>query len=163
MILRANGRSGQMEFDGKNVTITHEGYTARTAHGSSQGKVIPISSINAIQFKPATTLFLGSIQLSIEGETARSYRPNSLAGIAHNTDIAKDENAILFAKGATTDFQEMAATIRAAIDTRNVTANPQIFTDGPLEQIAKLGALLSSGLLTQAEFDTKKASILSRI
>lgn len=166
MLIKANGRSGQMEFDGRSVTITHDGFTARSMHGSGQGsKVIPISSITAVQFKPATSWTLGFIQLSIGGEMARSYRPTSLSGIARNTDIAKDENAILFAKVVTYDFQDMADAIRAAIDSRNaIPISPQlIVADGPMEQITKLGDLLNSGLITQDEFDSKKALILSRI
>lgn len=173
MILRANGRSGQLEFDGRSVTITHKGYTAGIMHGTGQGsKVIPLSSITAIQFKPATAWTYGFIQLSIGGEIARNYRPGSLSGLhfinKRHMDIAKDENAILFEYSTTFDFQNIADTIRAAIDERYATPiSPQIAApsavDGPMEQITKLGALLNSGLITQAEFDSKKTLILSRI
>lgn len=169
MLIKANGRSGQMEFDGSNVIITHKGYTAGIMHLTGKsGKVIPISSITAVHFEHATSWTYGFIRISIEGEIARKNQPVSLSGLhflnARHMKITKDENAVLFAYSTTFDFQRIADTVRTAINPSQVTTtSPQIGADGPMEQIAKLGALLSSGLITQAEFDSKKTLILSRI
>lgn len=163
MEISAKGRSGQISFDGRFVTITHEGFVAKASHGFGSGsKSIPIASIGAVQFKPATSMFLGYIQLSIVGEGAKKFRGATVSGVARNTDIAKDENSILFAKKVSKDFEELAAAIRAAISTPAVTTAAPAEAD-PLEQIEKLATLLEAGHITQAEYDAKKTEILSRM
>ncbi|WP_284982447.1 DUF4429 domain-containing protein [Arthrobacter sp. efr-133-TYG-118] len=164
MEISAKGRSGQMFFDGAFVTITHEGFTAKATHGFGGGKKsIPIRSIGAVQFKPATSMFLGYIQLSIIGENARGYRAATLSGVSRNTDIAKDENAILFAKKDTKDFEALADAIRAAIAAPPTGAAPQIVEADPLKQIERLASLLEAGHITQEEYDAKKGEILDRL
>ncbi|MDF9749185.1 DUF4429 domain-containing protein [Arthrobacter sp. ES3-54] len=162
MEISARGRSGQMSFDGKFVTITREGLLAKASHGFGSGsKSIPIRSIGAVQYKPATSMTLGYVQLSISGEHAKKFSAGSISGVGRNNDIAKDENSILFAKKVTKDFEELAAAIRAAIGGPEVGAAP-VEVD-PLQQIEKLAALLDAGHVTQVEFDAKKAEILSRL
>lgn len=163
MEISAKARSGQMSFDGQFVTITREGFMAKSLHGSGGGtKSIPVRSIGAVQFKPATSMVHGYIQLSISGENAKGFRGGSISGISRNTDISKDENSILFAKKVTEDFDALANAIRAAIAEPAGNAQPAVESD-PLQQIEKLAALLEAGHITQAEYDSKKSEILGRL
>lgn len=163
MELTAKGRSGQISFDGKTVTITHEGLLAKTMHGFGSGsKSIPISSIGAVQFKPATSLTFGYIQLSVSGELAKGFHAGSLSGVARNKDISKDENSVLFAKNVTKDFEKIAEAIRAAVSSGGARDETSPVAD-PVEQIQKLAELRDAGYITQEEFDAKKAEILGRM
>jgi hypothetical protein len=160
MEISAKGRSGQMSFDGKFVTITREGFLAKATHGLGGGsKAIPVRSIGAVQFKPATSLTHGYIQLSIVGEQAKKFSRGSISGVG--SDAAKDENSILFAKKVTKEFEALADAIRAAISGPEASAAPA--EADPLRQIEKLAALLQAGHITKAEYDTKKAEILGRL
>jgi hypothetical protein len=162
MEISAKGRSGQMSFDGTFVTITREGFRAKSMHGTGGGtKSIPVRSIGAVQFKPATSMVHGYIPLSISGENAKGFRGGSISGISRNTDISKDENSILFAKKVTEDFEALANAIRAAI--AEPASNAQHVESDPLKQIEKLASPLEAGHVAQASYDVKKAEILSRL
>jgi hypothetical protein len=104
-----------MEFDGENVTITHEGYFAKAAHGPECHKVIPIASVNEVCFQPAGLLRPGFIQISVEGETSGYQLQPGLPILQRNMLLAADANAILFPYRANHDFDDIAAVIGAAI------------------------------------------------
>ncbi|RLK47616.1 DUF4429 domain-containing protein [Microbacterium telephonicum] len=105
----ANGRNGQVTFDGKTVTIAREGFAARASHGRGE-KSIPIRQIAAVQFKPNALTTVGFIQFTVPGE--QSSR-TSKGG--RTMDAAKDENAVLFAKKAEPEFIALRDAVRAAI------------------------------------------------
>lgn len=66
MRLTARGRTGRIEFDGQFVKIIRTKFVSRITVGKGQ-KTIPISSITAVQFKPAGWIMTGYIQFTLGG------------------------------------------------------------------------------------------------
>lgn len=104
----AKGTNGQLSFDGATVVITRDGFVARSTHGQSE-KALPVSLIGAVQFKPASSLVNGFIQFSVVGEVSKRS-----VGFGKNHDMSRDENAIVFRKGANAEFEAVRDAVRAA-------------------------------------------------
>lgn len=147
------GANGQISFDGRTVTITRKGMRAALVSGGfGAEKQLHISAITAVQYKKAG-LNLGYIQLSVPGEVVAQRRNKTQT-------LQQDENTITFYSGGNADFKALADELNAAIHAKHepVAAAPDI-----ADQLRKLGELRDSGVLTQAEFDAKKAELLARM
>ncbi|WP_158613190.1 MULTISPECIES: DUF4429 domain-containing protein [unclassified Frondihabitans] len=151
------GHNGQITFDGETVAITREGFFGRIGQGRST-KSLPIRSIGAVQFKPASALVNGYLQFSVQGEV--SQRNNQLG--SRVTGAAADENSVIFTKKQQAEFQELADALTDAVRTAH---QPQTVAAAPdlADQLQKLAGLRDSGILTPQEFDAKKADILARM
>ena len=68
--ITAVGVNGQVSFDGQWVTITRNGFLARTTVGKGVKK-IPIGAISAVQWKPPGPLVNGFIQFTVPGGNER--------------------------------------------------------------------------------------------
>lgn len=108
-VLNANGRNGQIYFDGKTVTIKREGFLARSTQGRGD-KMIPLRHIAGIQLKPAGALSNGYIQFSVPGEMS-----NRNAKGGRTMDATRDENAVIFLKKQQADFEILRDAIQGAI------------------------------------------------
>lgn len=150
--LFAKGVNGQMSFDGTTVTITREGFMARSTHGRSE-KNFPVKSIGAVQVKPANALVNGHIQLSVSGESSKKS-----IGFGKSHDAASDENAIIFTKKQAPAFEAIKQAIQAAQASGGAPAAPDA-----VDQLAKLAQLRDAGVLTEEEFAAKKAQLLERM
>lgn len=156
MGLRAKGINGVLVFDGTTVTIDR----GKTADGMMNlgraAKTYPMSSIAAIQHKPATAMFNGHIQFSVAGESSKRHRLGSI-----NKDMMRDENAILFRNGAKDDFDAIYTAIKAA----QASPNSGIATQAPdvMGQLEQRGKLRDSGVLTEEKFNSKQAALLDRL
>jgi hypothetical protein len=157
MDFSVKGHNGQIKFDGETVSITREGFFGRVGQGRST-KNLPIRSIGAVQFKPATALMNGYLQFSVQGEV--SQRNNQLGSRVGNA--AKDENSVIFTKKQQAEFQELSDALTEAVRTAH---QPQTVVAAPdlADQLHKLAGLRDSGILTSEEFEAKKADILSRM
>lgn len=109
MGITAEGRNGQVSFDGKTVTITREGAAARATHGRGE-KSIPLRQIAAVQFKPNSFATVGFIQFTIPGEMSNNRRKGG-----RTIDAAKDENAVTFAKKVEPDFIALKTAVQDAL------------------------------------------------
>jgi hypothetical protein len=126
--------SGSLTFDGKFVTIA-----SRSGRNEQR---ISISSITSVRWKPAGFVGNGSLTLLLNGG---------------------EEAGILFVKNQMTEYAALRDEIEQAM------AGQQRPTDAPagapdhLTQLKQLGDLRDAGVLTEEEFATKKALILSRL
>lgn len=144
------GVNGQMSFDGRSVTITRNGFLARSTFGRSN-KVIPISSIAAIQLKIATSLLSGWVQLSVKGEVVkRRFGQNEAQ------TVSQDENAVIFNKKRNEEVEAFVAAVRAAQD----RVSHGTVALSAADELSKLHALLVQGILSQFEFDAEKRRLL---
>lgn len=109
-VLVANGRNGQVHFDGRTVTITREGFAARATHGRGE-KSIPLRHIAAVQFKPVALLTTGYIQFTVPGELASTRRSKG----SRTIDAASDENSVIFLKKQQPEFEALKDAVRSAI------------------------------------------------
>lgn len=151
-ILEATGINGQVVFDGQTVSITRKGFVAWVGHGGAGSKVIPVKSIAAVQFKPATSMVNGFVTFTVHGEVSRSKAGRAKA------NAANDENGVVIRKSHMEAMQPLVDAVQAAI----VAPAPGTATaPDPLDQIARLAELHKQGILTDEEFATKKASLLA--
>jgi hypothetical protein len=154
------GHNGVINFDGHFVTINRKGFLARATIGKGE-KRIPVASIVAVQFKPAGGIVNGFIQFTVPGGNERRSSFGS-----QSTDAAKDENSVMFTKKQMPEFLALREAIEQVIVAR---ATPQAPVHAPPsapnigDQIQQLALLRDQGILTQAEFDAKKADLLARM
>lgn len=107
--ITANGRNGQVTFDGKTVTISREGAAARMTHGRGD-KMLALRQIAAIQLKPVSMMTVGFIQFTVPGEMSNHNGKGTRA-----FDATKDENAVTFTKKQEPEFVALRNAIQAAI------------------------------------------------
>jgi len=106
--LTAKGINGQVSFDGATVVITRDGFVGRSTHGRSE-KSFTVGGIGAVQFRPASALVNGFIQFSVTGEDSKRS-----IGYGKRGDASRDENAVIFRKSASADFEAVRDAVRAA-------------------------------------------------
>jgi len=105
----AKGYNGQASFDGRFVTITRKGFVARGTVGKGE-KRIPLKSLTAVQWKPATHLVRGYIQFSIAGGIERRSRFGRAT-----KDATNDENSVVFSPRHQEAFQALRDAVEEAI------------------------------------------------
>jgi hypothetical protein len=108
----AKGHTGQISFDGAAVTILRKGFLARATVGKGE-KVIPISAISAIDWKPAGGVTNGFIGFTIAG----AFENRKQFG-GRTTGAVKDQNSVVFLKSQQSDFEMLRQAIQKALNTR---------------------------------------------
>jgi hypothetical protein len=121
-------------------------------------KHIPVASISAVQWKPAGAFVNGFIQFTVAGGVEHRSKPGS-----STTDAAKDENSVLFTKKQMREFEDLRAAVQAAITAQGATASPAAPSVDVAEQLRQLAALHNEGLLTDAEYEAKRAELIARM
>lgn len=157
ILARAWG-AGYVAFDGHYVTIQHIGLTRLTI--GKGVKRIPITAISSVQIKPAGVVMSGFIQFSIAGGNEKT------SSFGHQTMSAvEDENSVTFVSGEEKGFLAVRDAIEQAqrdLHTpRVVPAVPP--ADDAFAQLEKLGRLRDAGIVSDAEFEAKKAELLGRM
>lgn len=102
--MKARGYNGSCEFTGSAVIIRREGALARMSQGSGE-KVIPLSSISAVQWKQPGRMTNGYIEFTIPG--GREVR-----GVSKN---ASNENAVIVTHKQAADFLALKSAVESAI------------------------------------------------
>lgn len=146
------GSNGSVEVDDGMLRIRRKsGLTNFLLQGIQGERTVPLSSIRAVQFTPASGMRAGYIQFSVMGAVDRP------GGIMEAT---KDENAVLFTSAQQSSFEELRKFVESAIQTQQ---SPKVkASDGDLVgQIEMLAALLEKGVLTREEFEIAKLKLLS--
>jgi membrane protease subunit (stomatin/prohibitin family) len=148
-----HGGKTEIKIDDFGLTIHRKGFMNAMNQGLKGDKTIPYSSISAVQLKkPGMTN--GYIQFSLLGGN------ESRGGI---TAAVHDENTVMFAGKKTTDEMiELKAIVEGKIaEIHQSQSSAAVQPGSDLDQLAKLKDLLDAGVLTQDEFDAKKAQILN--
>lgn len=144
-------------MDGNWLNIKREGIFNALNHGLDGAKKIHIKSISAVQFKEASSIVTeGYIQLVIQGSI------ESKGGLyAARTD----ENTVMFGPAYNKLAKNLVGLIENKIDelqcghVNEVVMQPE--TQSVVQQLKDFKELLDSGIITQEEFDKKKAQLLS--
>ncbi len=121
-------------------------------------KRIPISSIKAVQWKPAGPLVNGFIQFTVPGG-----REKRSAFGSQTSSAGKDENSVIFTRKQMPEFEKLRAAVEPALEQGAQATTPQQSGPSIGDQITQLAALRDQGLLTNEEFAAKKANLLSRM
>lgn len=151
-IYSLKGVGGQLDLYETKVVIHRKGALATVSHGLTGDKEIFIRNITGIQLKLGGAMFNGYIQFTIPGGN------ESKRGIGAAT---QDENTVMFHKSE----NEIAQTIKDKIEQMQVEANkPQASqTSSPVDELRKLKSLLDDRIISQDDFDKKKAELLAKI
>ena len=142
--LYAKGTNGVVAIDGDWLTIDRKGVGDRR---------IPLASITAVEVQQARMFTNGFIRFTVPGSA--EFRGGVQSAM-------RDENAVTFRWGQAKGFNM----IRAAVE-QSISAHPRAPTgatepDIP-EQIKKLDELRDQKLITDQEFEAKKAELLNRL
>jgi hypothetical protein len=152
----AKGHNGTVTFDGDFVTIERTGFLARTSVGKGT-KRIPLPSVTAVQWKPAGGMVNGFIAFTVGGGNETRSRFGS-----QTVDAGRDENSVLITRKQMPDFEQLRTAVEQAIADRH---RPTVAPSAPdvLGQIEQLARLRDAGVLTNEEFEAKKAELLGRL
>lgn len=154
--LFAKGHNGQITIEGDWLTIGRKGL-GRIGHSKGDRR-IPLAQITAVQVRPAGPLANGFIKFSLPGS------PELRGGLS---DATKDENAVIFTRKQQPEFDAVRAYVERYLTARYSTERPDAQTTmspvDPMEQLRKLAEMKEAGIITQQEFDAKKAELLSRM
>jgi len=162
-VLEVKGHNGTVRFDGQTITILRTGAMARLSVGKGE-KHIPLAHLTAVQFKPAGLVMNGFIQFTVGGGNERRSRFGN-----QTADASKDENSVVFHYAQRKDFEGLRDAVQAALAAHHQaaaapgSASAQPVQPGIPEQIEQLAALRDKGALTDAEFESKKSELLSRM
>lgn len=144
------GQGGQIELGAAGLTIRRKGALATMIHGRKGEKFIPYSSITAVQFKKAR-FSAGYIQFSIGGGS------ESTGGVY---DALSDENSLTFLAEGNEEFARLREIVQERMVASRAPADRPV---SPVELILQLGGLRDAGLLTDTEFERKKAELLAQV
>ena len=141
------GHGGSIELNNTSITIKRKGVLSFMTQGLKGDKEIPISLLTAVQFKAAGTFTNGYIQFSFQGGS------EAKGGVFQ---AASDENTVLFTKAQQPEFD----TLRAKLQSRIGRPADKSGQGSYLDDLERLAALRSNGILTEEEFQAKKKQIL---
>lgn len=156
----APGTNGYATFDGHFVSLVRVGISRLTI--GKGAKRIPVTSITGVQLKQAGAIVNGFIQFTVPGGNER----RSAFG-QQTVNAAQDENSVVFIKADEPAFLQLRDLIEAAQleltrPDSNASATQQQSPD-IMGQLQQLGELKDAGILTEQEFASKKAELLSRL
>ena len=137
--------------DDYGVSIQQKGLLNAMAVGITGTKQLPFASMTAVQFKPAGMLS-GYIQFTLLGGNEAKGGVFQAAG---------DENTIMFTKKEQDEANRLKELVEGKIREAQMSKSAPIQNmKSPAEQILEFKKLLDMGVISQEEFDLKKAQLL---
>ncbi|WP_171333324.1 DUF4429 domain-containing protein [Enterococcus cecorum] len=130
------------------ILINREGMNSFLIQGAKGQKTIPLKNITSVQFKLPGGMTNGYIQFSMLGSL------ESKGGIQA---AVRDENSIVFTKKDNEIMTALKDYVENIVLNTSDSSSPQL---SAADEIAKFKKLLDDGILTQEEFDKKKAELL---
>jgi hypothetical protein len=146
VLMQARGAYRDLELLNDMVRIKRRNALGFLGLGSKIEKDILISKIVAIRFKKAGILADGYIQFIFEERGPRD--PES--------DIADDENVVIFRSGQQRDFEAM----REAVEQKMTGTRREAKESSNFDELERLAALLDRKIITEDEFNQKKKQLL---
>ena len=147
--LYAKGSNGLITIDGDWLTIDRKGFGRA---GYSKGaRRIPLASITAVQLRHARVFTDGFIRFTVAGS------PEFRGGLQN---AMRDENAVTFRRGQAKGFNMIRAAVEQHITAHHAGARSGAGEPDIPEQIKKLDELRDQKLITDEEFEAKKAQLL---
>jgi DNA-directed RNA polymerase subunit RPC12/RpoP len=143
-----------LELRGDTVTITKRGLANALASGMNGARTIQISSITAVQMKPAGMFTPGYILFSYAGS-----KP-FMGGVWEAT---QDPDTFLFGKDLTGQVVEFKALVEKKMrESKQSVPAPANNSSGSLtDELRKLAEFKNQGILSQAEFEAAKKKLLA--
>ena len=143
--LYAKGTNGVVAIDGDWLTIDRKGVGDRR---------IPLASITAVEVQQARMFTNGFIRFTVPDS------PEFRGGVQ---SAMRDENAVTFRWGQAKGFNMIRAAVEQHITAHHAGARSGAGEPDIPEQIENLGELRDQKLITDEEFEAKKAQLLDRL
>ena len=142
--LEGNGRSLTVDDNGVHITKTMK-------MGRGYDKTIPFAQLASIEYSPPGMMSAGYLYFQTIGSSGTKIKDKMAMSL--------DENAVFFMK----KYNDLALNIKSAVEDAIIAASSNGKTSpvhSDADELLKLKNLLDAGVLTQEEFDKKKAQIL---
>ena len=152
--LYAKGSNGVITIDGDWLTIDRKGF--RRARHLTGDRRIPLASITAVQLQYARVFTDGFIRFTVAGSGSAEFR----GGLQN---AMRDENAVTYRRRHAKGFNIIRAAVEQYISTHHAGTRSGASEPDIPEQIKKLGELRDQKLITDEEFEAKKAQLLDRL
>lgn len=145
--------NNELELSGENIIIRRHGVAHAMAAGLTGERMIPISTLTAIQLKLGVWWSPGFILFSYAGS-----KP-FMGGIIEAT---QDPDAFIFKKELNDEVSAFKAKVEEILQDSKQQARSSPNPSGTLtDEIRKLADLKQQGLLSQEEFDAAKKKLLT--
>jgi hypothetical protein len=142
------GMNGQLSLEGDFVVITRKGLLGTYSRlGDAK---IPVDKISYIQMKKPS-LTNGYVNFVMPGSSE----------VKNIEEAGKDQNCVILNPGQYKKFLPLKDEIESKMNSASKAApNVTVQAASGADEILKLKQLLDAGILTQEEFDKKKAQLL---
>lgn len=141
------GVTGHLQVFPDKIVIERKGFIAKMNHGLFKGdKSLFLKQISGIQVKQAGMFTNGYIQFTLIG---------GIEGRKGLLEATKDENTVMFRKADNDLVKEIQSYIESRIN------NDSQGSTSIADELIKLKDLVDKGILTQDEFEKKKAEMLA--
>lgn len=141
-----------LTISGDTVTIQKRGWANALASGMNGDRTIQVSSLTAVQMKPAGMITIGYILFSYAGS-----KP-FMGGIWEAT---QDPDAFLFTNDLNVQVAEFKAKVERKMRESKETAPANNSTVSLTDELRKLAEFRQQGILSQAEFEAAKKKLLA--
>lgn len=146
VLLELPGVNGQLQLYEDKVIISRKGVLSKLTQGFFKGdKTIYLTQISGMQVKPGSMLTNGYIQFTLSGGNENTN------GLLKAT---QDENTVMFAQ----KHNELVAKIKDKIEQLKRQGNGSSISSA--DEIRKYKQLLDEGIISNEEFEAKKAQLL---
>jgi predicted nucleic acid-binding Zn-ribbon protein len=140
-----------LELRGDTITITKRGLANALASGMNGARTIQISSITAVQMKPAGMITPGYILFSYAGS-----KP-FMGGVWEAT---QDPDTFLFGEDLSGEVAEFKAKVEKKMRDSKQAASSNNASGSITDELRKLAEFKQQGILSQEEFDAAKKKLL---
>lgn len=147
---KAIGRSGNLIIEENKVIIERSSLLSQSVFGKTN-KEFYLHSITGLNIRWPNFLMNGYFQILAKGTSEKKGR---------TSDIALDENTIIFKKIHVPQFQIAKSIIDSLLQKKETSPAPLQNTFSNIEQIEKLHELMEKGVITKDEFELKKKELL---
>jgi Domain of unknown function (DUF4429)/Short C-terminal domain len=150
--LHAKGINGRITISGDWLTITRKGLMS-IGHAKGDRR-IPLASLTAVQFRPSSTFRNGYVRFLVPGSTERA---------GGEITAASDENMVTFKRKRQAEFDAIRERVEQFITRKQAGSQPTTSEPDAADQLKKHGELRDAGVVTDEEFEAKKAELLKRL
>jgi hypothetical protein len=141
-----------LKLVGDTITIQKRGWANALASGMNGERTIQISSLTAVQMKPAGMITVGYIVFSYAGS-----KP-FMGGIWEAT---QDPDAFIFTSDLNSEMARFKAKVEVKMRESRQVVVPSKSQNSLADELRSLAELKEQGVLTAAEFQTAKKKLLS--
>ena len=161
LLKKFKGQNGILLVYEDYIEISRKSFGGFAAQGSKGDRRFYYSDINGIEYKTPTITSNGYFKV-IAGGTSEVSATVGLLG--SSMDSMKDPNTVVlraFSKKVSLECDSVYKTAMSKLNSTKCQNSNAENSSSNLDELKKLGELLTSGILTQEEFEQQKKKLLS--